>query len=323
MILTLSRRAALWAGLLCLLGAAWSQAQGKPGKMSYTALAVCGLRALGARDPDPKTRNPDYLAEKFLPPGFLTLLWGLSDDFELAVAMLRGRSARIFYYISARTRFIDETLVAAVRSGCRQVVILGAGFDSRAYRFRSAWPGLRFFEVDLPATGAVKIAKVKQIFGAIPPGVSHVAIDFNKQSLAQVLGAVGYRRDVKTFFIWEGVTYYLSAQGVDSTLRFIAQGSAPGSRLVFDYMLHSLVAGGYKKDPRTRELFRRVAARGEPYRFGIKESQIKAYLRQRGLRLLEHLGRDEMLKRFLISSNGAVYGQPPRFLRLVQAEVMK
>src|SRR5262245_52746300 len=141
----------------------------------------------------------------------------------------------------ARTRLIDDALADAVRRGARQVVILGAGFDCRAYRL----PGLdavRVFEVDHPQTQAAKRNRFERRFGHPPRTVTFAAVDFDRQSLADGLKAAGFDAAVPAFFIWEGVTNYLSKEAVDATLRFIGSAS-PGSQVLFTYVHRGLIDG--------------------------------------------------------------------------------
>ena len=116
----------------------------------------------------------------------------------------------------ARTRLIDDYISASLRGSVNQVVILGAGFDCRAYRI----PGIekiRVFEVDHPVTLSKKKEGVRHIFGALPKHVVYVDVDFNTQSLCQTMQDSGFNANERSFFIWEGVTNYLSEQAVDST----------------------------------------------------------------------------------------------------------
>jgi methyltransferase (TIGR00027 family) len=191
---------------------------------------VCALRAVGAMHPDPKVRNPDYLAEKFVDEAF----WRASP---FRTNPERARHNPTYFAVNARTHHIDALLVDALSQGATQVVNLGAGFDSRAYRFRDRFPRVRFFELDLPATIAAKRERVVKIFGAVPDRVILVATDFNTRPLDAVLRDAGYDRTQRTFFIWEGVTMYLPEAANQSTLRFIRSGSGSGSSVVYDYVL--------------------------------------------------------------------------------------
>src|SRR3954463_3213721 len=117
----------------------------RPGQPSSTAEWVCFYRSIAAMHPDPKLRNPDDLAEK--------LCWwpaNFPDNYAGAREVIdkNGVVFAAYFMINVRTHHVDGALKRAANDGVTQVVILGAGFDSRAYRFRSAYPQLRFFEVD-------------------------------------------------------------------------------------------------------------------------------------------------------------------------------
>jgi len=182
---------------------------------------------------------------------------------------IKGFRVGSYYYVNARTKHIDGLLKEAAKDGLEKVLILGAGFDSRAYRFQKHLPKVKFFELDLPATIAHKEATVRQIFGKAPKNVTYVPIDFNTQDLGTVLKAKGYHSKRKTFIIWEGVTYYLTAEAVDKTLRFFSNHAAPGSAMVFDYMPEPAVKGDYKKYPTARRAAFRVALAEEPLLSGL------------------------------------------------------
>jgi len=292
----------------------------EPEKPSRSAQVVAAFRAIGAHDPDEKIRNPDYLAEKFIGPGFLETI-GLSSDFELSRELLKTSGNFAYHYVNARTHHIDTILKKVASEGVKQVVILGAGHDSRAYRFRRIFPDLKFFEVDLPATQAQKKKRLTEIFGSPPDWVAYAPIDFNTQRLEEVLKEAGYDSTKKTFFVWEGVTYFITEGGVDSTLRFIAQHSAPGSSVVFDYMHRSVIDGDFSKYPEAQKLFEAMAEKGEPYIFGIPEGEAEDFVNQRRLEVLSDLGPDELTKRYLVRTDGSVDGPTARFVRIMHAAV--
>ena len=292
----------------------------EPKSSSRSAEIVAAWRAIARHDPDERVRNPDYLAEKFISPGFLETI-GLSSDFELSRKWIKRKGVFTYYYVNARTHHIDSLLRKVASEGVKQVVILGAGYDSRAYRFRKIFPDLKFFEVDLPATQAQKKERLTEIFGSPPDRVAYAPMDFNTQRLEDVLKEAGYDPTRKALFIWEGVTYFITEEGVDGTLRFIAQHSAPGSSVVFDYMNRSVIDGDFSEYPEARELFAVMAEKGEPYTFGIPEGGAKGFINQRGLEVLSDLGPDELTMRYLLRSDGTTDGPTVRFARIMHAVV--
>lgn len=304
--------------LFSLQTGAWPVEEGKP---SWTAENVASFRAIAALDPDEKVRNPDYLAARFISREYWSTVPGLSLDYSSSRKTIAEWRVSGYFYVNARTRYIDSLLEEAIRNGARQIVILGAGYDSRAYRFHRQYPDVAFFEVDLPDTQKRKKRLVTEILGHAPLWVHYTPIDFNKETLNQVLFQAGYKKDLKTFFLWEGVTMYVDAAGVDDTLRFIAEGAAPGSTLVFDYVLRPVVEGDYRfYGSRTTTVL--VAEHGEPFVFGIDEGGSGSYLNRRGLALISDIGHRELTERWLIRSDGSVDGRMHEFLRVALAEVV-
>jgi len=196
-----------------------------------------------------------------------------------------------------RTRYIDDATEDAIRDGADQVVILGAGFDSRPYRI----PGMaqcRVFEVDHPTTQAWKRKRLSQILGALPPHVTFVPVDFNRQTLDAELDRAGLRPAASTFFIWEGVTQYITANAVDATFRFVSEAAAPGSRIVFTYIRRGVIDGTIRMDGR-EEILSETQRRGEPWEFGIVSEELASYLATRRLTLVEDAGAAEYRCRYL------------------------
>jgi methyltransferase (TIGR00027 family) len=284
------------------------------GRVSTTAESVCALRAIAAKHVDPKIRNPDYLAEKFVGAEF----WRASplrDDPD------RARHNPNYFWVNARTHHIDALLVAALSTGVTQVVNLGAGFDSRAYRFRDRFPRARFFELDLPAMIRVKRERVVNIFGAVPDRVVLVPTDFTTHPLDEVLRHAGYDRAQRTFFIWEGVTMYLPEAANLSTLRVIRSGSASGSSVVYDYVLDAALRpdGGGIYGARSTAQY--LASVGEPLVTGWSERQAAAIARREGFIIVSDVGPAELTARYLTGADGQPDGMMVEFPRIIHARV--
>jgi len=308
--------------LLTLLGSlllrvalvASGQTLATSGRVSTTAESVCVLRAIAAKHPDPKIRNPDYLAEKFVSPEF----WRTSpfrDDPD------RARHNPNYFWINARTHHMDALLVDALSAGVTQVVNLGAGFDSRAYRFRERFPQVRFFELDLPAMIAAKRERVVKIFGTVPDRVVLVPTDFTARPLDEVLRDAGYDRTQRTFFIWEGVTMYLPEVANLSTLRFIRAGSASGSSVVYDYVLDATLRpdGGGLYGAKSTAAY--LASVGEPLLTGWSQPQAAAVATREGLMVVSDIGPAELTARYLVGSDGQPDGMMGEFPRILHARV--
>jgi methyltransferase (TIGR00027 family) len=253
----------------------------EPGLPSKTAVYVTAARALGAKDPDPQLRNPDYLAIKLLGPRERAVLPdlpmdALDLDFDSAVRQLGVHlPVAVMTY---RTKRFDAALLDAVQNGARQVVVLGAGFDSRAYRFQSQLGDVRFMEVDYGPTQAYKKQRLGEILEVIPSNVSFVPMDFTKDNLREQLRNAGYSEQQKTFFLWEGVSYYLPESAVKDTLHFVRDHSASGSRIAFDYFGAS--------NPTVNNPRHLYARWGEPLLFGFPNDRAREYVQQEGLGVL-------------------------------------
>lgn len=182
----------------------------------------------------------------------------------------------------ARTRLIDDCVASALASGVRQVVLLGAGFDSRAYRIEGA-ERARFFEVDHPNTSAVKKAHVRRSLGALPEHVRYAAVNFQRDSVRQALEAAGFDSLGRSLFLWEGVSNYLTEESVRATLAFIS-GMAQGTQLVFSYVDEAVL-----RNPATfvggREVQRTFAKIEEPWTFGLRPDGAAEFFRECGLSL--------------------------------------
>jgi methyltransferase (TIGR00027 family) len=135
--------------------------------------------------------------------------------------------------MALRTSAIDAAVRDAVASGAKQLVILGAGYDGRAWRMPEL-AGVKVFEVDHPATQGDKRSRLSQLPPAIG-SVTFVPIDFTTESLDSVLKTCGHDRMSPTCWIWEGVVMYLTRDVMRATLSAVAGRSAPGSTLIVNY----------------------------------------------------------------------------------------
>ena len=274
---------------------------------------------MGAREPDESIRNPDYLAERLLGPQERAMIaeqpvvQALEMDFAEARQNIEALSSAIMMII--RTRFIEERLVREIHDGVSQVVILGAGFDTRAYRLVELLKAARVFEVDQPSTQEYKKRRVREAGIEVPANLTYVPIDFRYDKLGERLAAAGYDPARKTFFIWEGVTMYLPEAAVEETLRWVA-AQAPGSTIVFDFVGAMIVKFMATADlsnfpEAARKAFERLRklVAGEPWIFGIPDSSEREFLGKLGLEVRELLpiGGPESMSRYLTRSDGTPY----------------
>jgi methyltransferase (TIGR00027 family) len=200
-------------------------------------------------------------------------------------------------YVPLRHRFIDDHLVASLDDGAEQVVLLGAGYDTRAYRFADRLRGRPVFEVDLAPISQKKARIVDRHADALPESnVVRVEIDFEAQALADVLADAGFVAGVTTFFTWEGVPMYLTRAAVTATLDSVRGLAGPGSRLAHDMWF--LV-----DDPGPLGTARRIVPSalsliGEPVTFAVHPEDYEALLGRHGLRVVDCAVASELQARY-------------------------
>jgi len=269
------------------------------GKPSFAAEIDAVIRTIETEKPESERLCYDPFARGFV--GITNNVIGMIPPLrKLALWYLERKHPFLLDCIPARTRYIDEYVDKCIDDGLQQLIILGAGYDSRAYRIERLKGKVTVFEVDHPATQKRKIEKVKKILYPLPSNVVYAPIDFNKQKLSHVVPQSGYDRDKKSLFIWEGVTPYLTADAVDETLHFVATNSGPGSSIIFNYILKSVVDGTCQVEGarEIRKAFSRggiadfSSTQGDRLRFGIEEGTIEAYLSERGFHQIRDISGD-------------------------------
>jgi methyltransferase (TIGR00027 family) len=263
-------------------------------KRSFTAEAVAALRAIGQLEKDPAIRNPDHLAVRFLGSAMRTRVrfWPVRKLTLWTVdRMLPGG----YLWITARTKHLDRIVLDEVAAGVRQVVILGAGADSRAYRFVDELAGAMVFELDHPLTSAWKQQQVRTLFGQLPEHVRYVPIDLAHETLETGLSSVEETEPV--VFIWEGVAPYLSREAVESILATVAR-CAPGSSIAFDYVYADAVQR-MKATEDANRFDAYVRRRGEPLASGLDPDALGQLAGELGLEVESNARPAELAARHL------------------------
>ena len=264
---------------------------------SYTAATMALQRALESNRTSATRLFCDPYAEAFT-SGSLRLLARASR-----LWLVGPLAPRLFDVIGgpgprpsavARTRLIDDVACEAGPT-VEQIVILGAGFDTRAHRL-PALGGVAVFEVDHPATQAAKRSVVRSL-GLSTATVTYVAIDFERQSLEQELRAAGLGTGLPSLFIWEGVTNYLSDSAVDETLLATGRLAGPGSVLVFTY-IDAGVLDGSVSFPEAKRWLANVRRAGEPWIFGLAPGDVAGFLADRGFVLVSDVSTKQAGERW-------------------------
>ena len=284
---------------------------------SETAMATATMRALAAHDERPEIRGSDYLAGLFLTEDRKAPL----KDAALRQWVLKNKVAPGAYeFMIARTAFFDHVVQDGLQQSVPQVVLLGAGYDTRPYRFRELVGDTTIFELDARPTQLRKKEVLGQAGIPAPAHLVFVPVDFSTEDLRVVLPAAGYSQDQRALFIWEGVTYYLSATVVDATLAAIRDLSCTGSSICFDYASLSAEALSEEGVKKLRELMTSDHP-GEPTKFGIPQGRLEAFLAERGYEVLEQVNASQMEARYLTLRDGSTVGKVPALFSLVHAVV--
>lgn len=263
---------------------------------SQMALQIAGLRANETHLPHNERVFEDPYAEFFFPRDVRQML----KDPTLVKAE-RAKYERIMPGVNgaivARIRFIDECLADAMKKGLQQLVIIGAGYDTRAYRIPGVREQLKVFEVDHPLTQEVKTRTIREIFGDLPAHVTFVPVVFGRDRIEAQLTAHGYDSSLKTLFIIEGLLMYIPAPAVEALLSFIRNATGPGSGFVADYFDRSVVEGTSIL-PEAQALKGFVEQEGAALQFGFDEGAVEAELRARGFSGVESVNATALKARF-------------------------
>jgi methyltransferase (TIGR00027 family) len=268
-------------------------------KAIQTGYGVSWVRATGNLYPKGKRLFEDPFSEKLCSPLYKFLLFlQRSPKINEAIVNLKEKSTPgVMGWLFCRIRYIDDILKNSIaEKEIETVVNLGAGMDCRAY-YIPGIENLRYFEVDHPSVIEKKKAKMKKILGTLPHHVTYVPIDFEKQSLDTELKKAGYNLTSKTLFIWEGVTQYISKDANDSTLKYVAQ-AAPGSKIVFSYILQSFIEGKNIHDG-VKTMYKWMIEKFAIWIYGLDPTEIDEYLSKYSLSLIEDIGSEEVQERYM------------------------
>jgi len=263
---------------------------------AITGIMPIALLAVEQNFPKAQRVVDDGLAARLLPLGALIFVRCLRRRWmrDWIIGLSDRSNPGIWGGLLCRKRYIDEKLVAS-RNEILAVVNLGAGFDTRLYRL-PALSGLPMWEVDQRVNVEAKEKRLRKALGTVPANVKLVPADFDRDDLSSILAAHGYSAAKPTFFVWEGVTQYLTEQGVRATFDWLAR-AASGSRLAFTYIRRGFLDGktlyGWESG------YRRFVA-SEVWRSGMEPEDCPSFLQGYGWRIIEDVGYDELANRYLV-----------------------
>jgi methyltransferase (TIGR00027 family) len=265
----------------------------------------CLCRAASSLESDPIYKTQDWVAKELLPKKIQLL-------FKIAIArrlLIRGFAPQgVYEWVIARTKYIDALFAKATSEGFSQVVLFGAGFDTRGIRFESELKGTKVFELDAPSTQKAKIDQYQKRGIAVPANVIFVPINFEKESVEDKLDEAGFGRGTKTLVVLEGVTQYLVPEAVYSALRTISNEVGKGSWLIFDYAHASVLKGeghAYGQD----RMMKGTNRFGESWQFGLEEAEVGPLLGKYGFKVIDRKGPNELEEAYFRNGKGETVGR--------------
>ena len=290
----------------------------RAGRASRTAEYNAAFRALeSARPPSVRVLHDPY-SDRLLPAGLRLLR-------RMSALPLVGRGLTSFVdrrwpgmrsSVVARTRLIDDWLSEAIRDDRDQVIMLGAGLDTRAWRL-PALARTTVYEVDHPSTSAAKQERLAS-WHADLRRVCFVQVDFDRETLPDRLAEAGLDATRRTIVVWDGVTNYLQPDAVDSVIRWVGS-LARTSQFIFTYV-HADVLDGSARFTGVERLMRSLQRSGEPWTFGLRPEAVAGYLAERGLRLTADQGAADYRPKVMGEAARRIVGY--EFYHVVRAEVM-
>jgi len=275
-------------------------------------------RAASSLESNPYYKSDDHLAVLLLPT-FLKLLLKIPLVSSLFGKVVAPRGT--YEYVIARTKYIDEIFQQVLAEQFDQILLFGAGFDTRAIRFNSVSQDTIFFELEITATQTAKIQQYQKRKLAIPSNVVFVPIDFEKDSVSQKLDEAGFRKGARSLFILEGLLMYLHRESVDKMFRIIKEYAGKGSRVVFDYIYASVLRREnlYYGE---QDIVQSVAKINEQWHFGIEKGEIEQFLLLYGFRLRDHRDAKALEDAYFKTPDGKIVGRVNGTHCLVTAEIV-
>jgi len=248
-------------------------------------------------------QSNDYIAPKLLP--------GLSK-FLISNRLVNLRwpffPRGIYEYVIARTKFIDDVFEDSIKQGIEQIVLFGAGFDTRAVRFADINIHTKIFELDTIYTQTAKIEQFKKRNILLPKNTIFIPIDFHVDSVTEKLAANGFKRNKTTLFILEGIIQYLKAEVVDELFKLLYELSVPGSRVIFDYIYASVL----RKENSCygeKDIYKKVNRTREPWLFGIEKGEIGEFVSKYKFNVIQDLDPETLEKMFFRDKQHHIVGE--------------
>ena len=273
-------------------------------RTSKTAELICKTRAASFYEENNQFKTHDFIAPKlvsfFIQPLFKFYLF--REIFHNIVL-----PSGMYEYIIARTKYIDRVFQKAIVESFDQIVLLGAGFDSRALRFLNK-SKTKVFELDSQKTQETKLRRLRRKNINSHPNIYYIPVDFNQEYMSKKLIVGGFSMNKKTLFILEGLTMYLDNESINRIFTLIDSFSGAGSEIIFDYIYQSVLWKEntyYGED----EMHNMTARTHEPWTFGLEKEDVEQFLKKYHFNLLENNDARDLENSFFSNKGGQVVGK--------------
>jgi methyltransferase (TIGR00027 family) len=273
-------------------------------KSSRTAEWTCICRAASSLEKNTRYKSDDTVALKILPSPIKYLI---QNPFYRMIHCRFGVPKGIYEYVIARTKYMDDVYKRAISQKFDQIVILGAGFDSRAVRFPVVEGNTKVYEFDSKNTQQTKFNFFEKNNVLIPAIVQFEAIDFVKESLLERMQTIGFPKNKRCLFLMEGVSMYLEPEAIYDTFRTMVEYMGQHSLVAFDY-IYSDVLQRRKRHYGETEIVKSVSKVKEAWHFGIENNQIEQFLSDYSLRLINHMSAKDMEETYFKDDQGRTIG---------------
>lgn len=265
---------------------------------SRTAQYMALFRAIESNRPANDRLFYDPFAILFLDSSlkFITKLSGISLFRNFIPKIIHNQGNGAISSGIARTKYIDDLLEKTMKEGVKQVIILGAGFDTRGFRLPSL-KEISVIEIDHPDTSRFKIERLKSSHIELPSNISFYEINFEKQSLEEIFETHKISFDLPTTIIWEGVTNYLTEDSIKNTFEFTKRFTDKFN-IIFTY-INRLVLEHPEEFKGTQKVMKTLKEHEESWTFGFYPEKLTEYLKQFNLTLIEDLNASEYRKKYM------------------------
>jgi len=271
-------------------------------RASLTAELTCICRAGSSVEKNLFYKSGDTVALQILSEPIKTLI---KIPFYRKLHFGFGAPKGLYEYIITRTKYIDGIYKIALENKITQIVIVGAGYDTRAIRLPNNYDQMKIYELDSIFTQQAKMKAYKNNDIQIPKNLRFVPINFEKENLCNKFEEIGMERNKKSFYIIEGVTMYLEQTAVDRLFTEISKYMGKESMVVFDYIYNDVLRQE-RKHYGEKGAIATVKKVNESFQFGMENNSISEYLMKYNFQVIDHLDAREMERRYFTDKNGEI-----------------